>query len=164
MVLSWGDACKTYLDKILIVQKRALFHTLINFTKCLQKKPRLDMQKNAFSRVGAKIWNETPNSLKNISKKTLKLLQIHEPRTWVKCLFFSKFLVIQKHEKTRSFPEQLQWFSLHRFPFRLDKWKKHAWLSLPLTLRVPPSLPKRLYGRRDRKRTGFDDEITLTVH
>ena len=81
MVLSWGDACKTYLDKILILQKRALFHTLINFTKCLQKKPRLDMQKNAFSRVGAKIWNETPNSLKNITKKTLKLLQIHEPRT-----------------------------------------------------------------------------------
>ena len=30
------------------------------------------MQKNAFSRVGANIWNEMPNSLKNISKKTFR--------------------------------------------------------------------------------------------
>ena len=36
------------------------------------KKSTLDIQKNAFSRVGAKIWNEMPNSLKNISKSTLK--------------------------------------------------------------------------------------------
>ena len=30
------------------------------------------MQKNAFSRVGANIWNEMPNSLKNISRKTFR--------------------------------------------------------------------------------------------
>ena len=32
-----------------------------------------DIQKNAFSRVGAKMWNEMPNiSLKNISRKTFR--------------------------------------------------------------------------------------------
>ena len=37
------------------------------------KKSRLDVQKNAFSRDGAKIWNEMPNSFKkNISKKTFR--------------------------------------------------------------------------------------------
>ena len=41
---------------------------LINFTT----KSRLDVQKNAFSLGGAKIWNEMPNSLKNISKKTFR--------------------------------------------------------------------------------------------
>ena len=55
-----------------------------------------------------------------------KLLQIHEPKTWPKYLF-SEFLVIQKHETTRSFPEQLQWFFFHRVAFRPHKRKKHAW-------------------------------------
>ena len=30
------------------------------------------MQKDAFSRVGAKIWNEIPNYLKKLSKKAFK--------------------------------------------------------------------------------------------
>ena len=36
------------------------------------KKSRLDVQKDAFSRVGAKIWNEIPNYLKKLSKKAFK--------------------------------------------------------------------------------------------
>ena len=36
----------------------------------IKKKSRLDIQKKAFSRVGAKIWNDMPNSFKIISKKT----------------------------------------------------------------------------------------------
>ena len=36
------------------------------------KKSRLDIQKNVFFLVGAKIWNEKPNSLKNISRKTFR--------------------------------------------------------------------------------------------
>ena len=36
------------------------------------KKSTLDIQKNAFSRFGAKILNEMPNSLKNISQNTFK--------------------------------------------------------------------------------------------
>ena len=42
------------------------------------KKSRLDIRKNAFSRVGAKMWNEMPNSLKTYqgrpSEKNLKKL------------------------------------------------------------------------------------------
>ena len=37
------------------------------------KKPRLDVQKNAFSRDGAKIWNEMPNSLKKHIKEDLQV-------------------------------------------------------------------------------------------
>ena len=33
------------------------------------KRTRLEVQKDAFSRVGAKIWNEIPNSLKKLPKK-----------------------------------------------------------------------------------------------
>ena len=47
----------------------SLFCRLITFTKFLHKKSRLDVQKNAFSGDGAKIWNEMPNSLK---KKHIK--------------------------------------------------------------------------------------------
>ena len=38
------------------------------------KKSRLDAQKNAFSRYGAKKWNEMPNSFKkkNTARKTLR--------------------------------------------------------------------------------------------
>ena len=36
------------------------------------KKSTLDIQKNVFFLVGAKIWNEKPNSLKNISRKTFR--------------------------------------------------------------------------------------------
>ena len=36
------------------------------------KKSKLDIQKNAFSRVGAKMWNEMPNSLENIPRKTFR--------------------------------------------------------------------------------------------
>ena len=36
------------------------------------KKSRVDVQKNAFSRVGAKIWNEMPNSFTKISRKTFR--------------------------------------------------------------------------------------------
>ena len=50
----------------------SLFYTLINFTTLLHKKSRLDIQKNVFSRVGAKIWNEMPNCFKNRPKKTLR--------------------------------------------------------------------------------------------
>ena len=35
-------------------------------------KSRLDIQKNAFSLAGTKIWNEKPNSLKNFSRKTFR--------------------------------------------------------------------------------------------
>ena len=48
----------------------SLFYTLITSQNVYRKKSRLDIQKDAFSRVGAKIWNEMPNSLKNISRKT----------------------------------------------------------------------------------------------
>ena len=44
------------------------FYTLINFIK----KSRLDIKKNAFSRVGSKIWNEMPNSLKKHIKEDLQ--------------------------------------------------------------------------------------------
>ena len=47
------------------VKFTSLFYTLINFTKKY-------VQKNAFSLVGTKIWHEMPNSLKKISKKTLR--------------------------------------------------------------------------------------------
>ena len=36
------------------------------------KKSRLDVQKDALSWVGAKIWNEIPNYLKKLSKKAFK--------------------------------------------------------------------------------------------
>ena len=36
------------------------------------KKSRLDVRKNAFSRDGAKIWNEMPNSLKKHFKEDLQ--------------------------------------------------------------------------------------------
>ena len=35
------------------------------------KESRLEIQKRAFSRVGAKIWNEMPASLRELPKKTL---------------------------------------------------------------------------------------------
>ena len=128
-LVSWGNACKTYLDKIRVLQKRALLLIYsanrqdraiplllnakvlpLNFLSCesvlnlmhdidernspinilnlfsstsnshhystrsspsqnfyIKKKSRIDVQKNAFSRDGAKIWNEMPNSFK---KKT----------------------------------------------------------------------------------------------
>ena len=129
----WGNASKTYLDKITILQKRALrlihfadrkehaiplfvnakilpqnflyYESVCNLmydvnnniapTNILNlfsrtssihsyntrsstsenfyiKKSRLDVQKDAFSRVGAKIWNEIPNYLKKLSKKAFK--------------------------------------------------------------------------------------------
>ena len=133
-LVSWGNACKTYLDKIRVLQKRALLLIYsanrqdraiplllnakvlpLNFLSCESvlnlmhdidernapinilnlfsrtsnshhystrsstsqnfyiKKSRLDVQKNAFSRDGAKIWNEMPNSFKkNISRKTFR--------------------------------------------------------------------------------------------
>ena len=37
------------------------------------KASRLEIQKNAFSRIGAKIWNEIPNSLRELPKKSFKL-------------------------------------------------------------------------------------------
>ena len=37
------------------------------------KKSKLDVQKNAFSRDGAKIWNEMPNSLKQHTKEDLQV-------------------------------------------------------------------------------------------
>ena len=47
------------------------------------KKSRLDVQKNAFSGDGAKIWNEMPNSLKkkHISRKTLTGALLNLPKT-----------------------------------------------------------------------------------
>ena len=75
------------------------------------------MQKNAFSRVGAKIWNETPNSLKNITKKTLKLLQIYEPRTWLKCFFFQSFSLFKNKKKQDPFQSNSNGFPSTGFPF-----------------------------------------------
>ena len=37
------------------------------------KASRLEIQKNAFSRVGAKLWNEIPSSLRELPKKLFKL-------------------------------------------------------------------------------------------
>ena len=34
---------------------------------------RLKIQKNAFSRIGAKLWNEIPSSLRELLKKSFKL-------------------------------------------------------------------------------------------
>ena len=52
------------------------------------KKCRLDVQKNAFSRDGAKIWNEMPNSLKkkkhikeDLPEKKLKGALLDIPKT-----------------------------------------------------------------------------------
>ena len=51
------------------------------------KKSRLDVQKNAFSRDGAKIWNEMPNSFKKTyqrrpsGKKKLKRALLNIPKT-----------------------------------------------------------------------------------
>ena len=51
------------------------------------KKSRLDVQKNAFSRDGAKIWNEMPNSFKKTyqgrpsGKKKLKGALLNIPKT-----------------------------------------------------------------------------------
>ena len=130
----WGQACKSHLNKILTLQKRALRfmyfakkneHTIplfinakllplnflyyktlselmhdvstasapINicnlFTKTSRvhsyntrsstsdnfyiKASRLEIQKNAFSRIGAKLWNEIPSSLRGLPKKLFKL-------------------------------------------------------------------------------------------
>ena len=130
----WGQACKSHLNKILILQKRALCfmyfakkneHTIplfinakllplnflyyktlselmhdvstasapINiynlFTKTSRvhsynrrsstsdnfyiKASRLEIQKNAFSKIGAKLWNEIPSSLRELPKKLFKL-------------------------------------------------------------------------------------------
>ena len=68
---------KKYTDKYFKlvfkdIKFTTLFYTLINFTKFLRKKSRLDIQKNAFSHVGAKIWNEMLNSFKNISRTTFR--------------------------------------------------------------------------------------------
>ena len=135
-IISWENACKTYLDKIRVLQKRAVLLIYsanrqdraiplllnakvlpLNFSSCESvlnlmhdtdernasinilnlfsrtsnshyystrsspsqnfkiKKSRLDVQKNVFSRDGAKIWNEMPNSMKkkqNISRKTFR--------------------------------------------------------------------------------------------
>ena len=54
---------KKYTDKYFElvfkdIKFTSLFYTLINFTKFLHKKTRLGIQKNAFSHVGAEIWNE----------------------------------------------------------------------------------------------------------
>ena len=51
------------------------------------KKSRLDVQKNAFSRDGAKIWNEMPNSFNKtyqritFRKKKLKGALLNIPKT-----------------------------------------------------------------------------------
>ena len=37
------------------------------------KASRLEIQKNAFSRMGAKLWNEIPSSLRELPKKSFKL-------------------------------------------------------------------------------------------
>ena len=132
-LISWRNACKTYLDKILILQKSAIrlyilqtdkimlfrpffvnskvlpinflyYQSLLNLMQVDKrntpinilnlfsrtsnshhystrsstsqnfyiKKSRLDIQKNAFSHVGAKIWNEILNSFKNISRRTFR--------------------------------------------------------------------------------------------
>ena len=124
-LVSWGNACKTYLDKIRVLQKLALlliysanrqdraipllvnakvlpvnflcYESVLNLMHDIDernapinilnlisktsnshhystrsstsqnfytKKSRLDAQKNAFSRYGAKKWNEMPNSFK----------------------------------------------------------------------------------------------------
>ena len=129
----WGQACKSHLNKILILQKEALRfmyfakkneHTIplfinakllpLNFLyyKTLSelmhdistasapinicnpfmktsrvhlyntrsstsdnfyiKASRLEIQNNAFSRIGAKLWNEIPSSLRELPKKLFK--------------------------------------------------------------------------------------------
>ena len=37
------------------------------------KASRLEIKKNAFSRMGAKLWNEIPSSLRELPKKSFKL-------------------------------------------------------------------------------------------
>ena len=37
------------------------------------KASRLEIQKNAFSRMGAKLWNEIPSSLRELPKNSFKL-------------------------------------------------------------------------------------------
>ena len=130
----WGQAYKSYLNNILILQKRALrfmyfakknehtiplfinakllplnflYHKTLSelkhdfstasapinirnlFTKTSSfhsystssstsnnfyiKASRLEKQKNAFSRIGAKLWNEIPSSLRKLPKKSFKL-------------------------------------------------------------------------------------------
>ena len=130
----WDQACKSYLNNILILQKRVLRfmyfakkneHTIplvinakllplnflyyktlselmndvsaafapINkrnlFTKASSvhsynirsstsenfyiKASKLEIQKNAFSRIGAKLWNEIPSSPRKLPKKSFKL-------------------------------------------------------------------------------------------
>ena len=60
-----------------VIKFTSLFYTLITFTNFCIKKSRLDVKKNASSRVGANIWTEMPNNLKKTyqgrpSKKNLK--------------------------------------------------------------------------------------------
>ena len=62
-----------------VIKFTSLFYALINFTNFCIKKSRLDVKKNASSRVGANIWTEMPNNLKkhikeDLQKKTLKEL------------------------------------------------------------------------------------------
>ena len=132
-LVAWGSASKTCLNRILVLQKRALrlihfvktevhaipfflhakvlpieflyFQSLCNlmydvdnriapqnildlFTKVSSvhsyqtrsatsdsfytQQSRLNIQRNAFSRVGVKVWNKIPNSLKQKSKKSFK--------------------------------------------------------------------------------------------
>ena len=78
------------------------------------KKSRLDIQKNAFSLIGAKIWNEMPNSLKNISRKTFSkkpkgaLLTVLDGRVQIKWYcntvkdLLSPNIVSQKDEKPHT--------------------------------------------------------------
>ena len=38
------------------------------------KRSRLEIQKHSFSRLGAKLWNEIPRHIKDLPKKTFKIV------------------------------------------------------------------------------------------
>ena len=42
-----------------------------------RKKSNLEIKKNSFSRLGAKLWNEIPNKLRTLSKHKLNLIFVH---------------------------------------------------------------------------------------
>ena len=74
----WFDWPKSHLEKLLKLQKRVL--RLIYFSDRNQHAipllfdagSRSSIQVNSFSRIGKKIWNEIPVSLRKLSKNAFK--------------------------------------------------------------------------------------------
>ena len=87
-IASWGQACKTLTNKLLILQKRVI--RSIFFAKTIQsaihsyntrsssrddfytKHSRLNIQRNSFSRLGVRLWNQIPTNIREMSKSSFK--------------------------------------------------------------------------------------------